>query len=369
MRPLGWVADWWAEKKQISDEALNAFVDEHPNAFAVVVASGLRALTDFSDMMLDITKIGEGVEKGRWGYAEDALRLLSLAGPLAKGSAKIGNWVLSTHALKAVRHARIIDRTLHLPSCVVVAATNALRITGTRAFATLEDIFSALSDSQLRNIVKTGGKGLTMGDVLPIIRQLGASVRELKSGLPKTIEEVTKIVRANPRSVLMYGIKWYKEVKEVTKVVVNGKEVEVTVKKVVECGHAILSYFDPIKGLRIVDRCGEFGSFEEMVEFIYQGERLGYGKGIKFARVDLENAVVLIDDAFIAVGEMPQSIMALTENLGALTRLAFELQSVLLVRKKDADSMFNNICDRITGTLFSPAVRLMEKTWDAWSYF
>src|SRR4051794_25968542 len=84
MLALEKLAAWWDEQKRGSEKVLDSFVDEHPNLFGVAVAGSVKTAMDLGAGFVDVFRVGEGVKQGGWGYAQDALRVVSLAGPVAR---------------------------------------------------------------------------------------------------------------------------------------------------------------------------------------------------------------------------------------------------------------------------------------------
>lgn len=185
MLALEKLANWWDTQKKESEKALDSFVDAHPNLFGVAVAGSVKTAMDLGQGFVDVLRVGEGVKKGGWGYAEDALRVVSIVGPVAR----IGRLGL----------AKLVPNVAG-PLCARVSATQALRVTGTRHFAAVEDVIKSLS-----------GKVITsMTDIEPELRQLGANVRNL--GEMKSLEHVKDLVNRNPRPLSSDGreaTKWW----------------------------------------------------------------------------------------------------------------------------------------------------------------
>src|SRR5690242_16175274 len=100
---------------------------------AVYAGSGLAySVNTLSTSVLsgfvDVLRIGDGVNAGGWGYGQDALRLLMVAGP----ALRLGRYGLSIVAA--------VDETSNVGNCTWIAATRALRLTGTKHFARVGDV-------------------------------------------------------------------------------------------------------------------------------------------------------------------------------------------------------------------------------------
>ena len=110
--------------------------------------------------------------------------------------------------------------------CAWVSATQALRQTGVRHFATIEDIALAAG--------KAPG-GATMMELEQILIAAGADVRALST--PATMAAVNELVRANPQGVVMFGISW-----------VSSKGATLR--------HALYAFRNALGKVKIVDRTG-----------------------------------------------------------------------------------------------------------------
>lgn len=101
---------------------------------------------------LDFLRIGDGVKKGGWGYAQDALRLLMVSGPALKyaGLARIGILRLfevdpggNACAVITARAALIMTRVRHFISLGRVAEAVGLYIASAeqlKAFAVVREV-------------------------------------------------------------------------------------------------------------------------------------------------------------------------------------------------------------------------------------
>ena len=145
MLALEKLADWWDTQKKESEKALDSFVDEHPNLFGVAVAGSVKTAMDLGAGFVDVLRVGEGVKKGGWGYAQDALRVVALAGPVAS----VGRFGLTKF---------VPDVAGGL--CARVSATQALRLTGTSHLAEVEEVIKSFS----------GKASNSMTDIAPEIK-------------------------------------------------------------------------------------------------------------------------------------------------------------------------------------------------------
>ncbi len=235
------IADWWDEQHRQAKKELDHFVDNNPNLFGVVVATAVATAMEVGAGMVDTLRFGQGLaEGGVKGVGKDALRLIGLAGPLGRG-AKI---VQTSANAKLAR--LIVDPGG--PICGWVSGTQALRQTGTKAFAAVDDLSQALGKS----IAELGGPQL--GSRVELFKQIGARISALRS--VKSIDDIARMTQNNG-NVTMFDV--------------FGKRMEGGVLKPV--GHAVYAFRDNLGRLRILDRgvsagkAGElFGSLEELAK-------------------------------------------------------------------------------------------------------
>ncbi|MGE0760436.1 MAG: LysM peptidoglycan-binding domain-containing protein [Pirellulaceae bacterium] len=287
MKLLSAIADKWDAQHAISEKELERLVEEHPNYFAVVVATAVSTSMQLGAGLVDVLRLGEGVKDGTLsGVGKDALRLLQVAGPVAK----VGRFALA--------------RVFPDPKggvCAWVAAAKALRQTGTKHFATLEDIATAAGTT----VSRLGGVS-SIANVVPALLNLGAKVRGL--GTASSIQQVGQAALKG-NGVVLFGVKW----------VMQGKNV----------GHVLYAYKDTTGVVRIVDRSGK------IVKSLAELEKVGY-PGIGSATVFGEMA--LIENAIIA-------------KLGSgLATLALEVNGVLLGDPKASPSGTKSAAARSPGS-------------------
>jgi LysM domain len=199
MRTASDIADWWDKQHAISKRALDDFVDEYPGLFGVVVATAVATAMEVGKGTVDVLRFGEGIAEGTaGGVAQDALRALSIIGTVGKG-AKIVKEVVSRSRMMKL----IVDpggRAAALGGggrCVYVSATQALRQTGQKAFASVEDL--------------AGELGLTLDDLgTSSGSQMRLFLTKLKAriGPVLNVKSWNDIERSVPRdgSVLSFGV-------------------------------------------------------------------------------------------------------------------------------------------------------------------
>lgn len=235
MNPLRAFADWWDEQHAESERALDEFVknsakDGEPNYFAIVLATTVHTSMALGNGFVDVARLGEGVEKGGWGYGEDALRLLSVAGP----------------SVRASRMA--ITRLVTNPPgdlCAWVSATQALRQTGVKHFAVVDDIARAVGKS----VPELSGVR-SLREVMHGLRFLGAKVDEV--GGITSLDDLRKLARRNTGDVIQFGV-WFDPLRPALG------------------GHSLSMYRNAFGRVVIADRTGRQVRSLAELEDIYQG--------------------------------------------------------------------------------------------------
>lgn len=255
------LAGWWEKQKAISVEAtrtsLENWVQEHPSMFSVIVATAAQTLVEFPMALgagfVDVLNLGKGTAEGGWGYAEDGLRLLTVAAPLARG----GRTLLSR--VVALQDAQ-------LPNCTWMSAVKALRETGTRHFATLKDLMGAAKVSS------TGGAWVD--ELVAPLRQIGARIRMLQN--PTMMDDVIQAAKANRDGVVMFSVRFS-----------NGS------------GHTLLASRHPLQGVFIADRSGKIVRGLAELEQLYPGisQAIPYGT---MAVADAARVIKALDAVSIA---------------------------------------------------------------------
>ena len=267
------LADWWDEKKQESSKYLHEFVDEHDSWWAIAIAGSVQTAMNLGGGFVDVLRLGDGVRQGTWrGVLHDGLRLLSLAGPIAK----VGRGI-----------SRVLAPNPGGGICAWVSATQALRQTGVRHFATIEDIALAAG--------KTPGAA-TMTELQQILRAAGADVRPLST--PATMAAVSELAQANPQGVVMFGIRWMSS-------------------KGTTLGHALYAFRNALGKVKIIDRSGR--SVEALSELadLYPGIAAAQPMAAAFVK----NAQVV-------------------QLINGTSAAAVEVRAVMLANEKTADAKF-----------------------------
>lgn len=241
------IADWWDKQHKTSQKALDDFVDENPSLFGVVVATAVATAMEVGKGTVDVLRFGEGLAEGTaGGLVQDALRAVSLAGPLAKGGKLIKEVAARGRMMKL-----IVD-----PGggrCAYVSAAMALRQTGQKAYASVDDLARELG----KPISSLGGATATeirtfmqalkarLGPVIPF-----RSWREIENAVP------------HDGSVLSFGVNF------------GGKG-----------GHRVFAFRNTFGKVLIMDRGGMgrlprvVGSLEELAKPYGLGPITGFFEG------------------------------------------------------------------------------------------
>ena len=256
------IANWWDGKHKESEDILQEWVnnnnsDLEMNAKAVV-ATIVSTSMILGAGLVDVLRIGEGIKKGgTWGYFQDGLRLLSIAGPIARlgrlGAAKWtfdpgGNW------------------------CASIAMAKALRQTGTKLFIRASEV-----------IQKTGFAPTNLNQFIPVLKSMGARVREVSK--LKDMKALEQLVADNPKSVIMFGVTWKFPSGEIV-------------------GHALYAFRDTFGAFKIADRSGKIVSTLSELNVYYPA----------IGSATPQGAALIIYNSVIVEGTSLASMLAIEVN-------------------------------------------------------
>ena len=261
MSTLTEIADWWDSQRRESEEALQNWVNASDSEYGMygraVIAAGTSTAMVLGAGLVDVLRIGTGVQEGGWGYARDGMRLLTVAGPLLR-MARLG-----------------AARFTYNPSgglCASVATSKAIRHTGNRFFVSAKAIFTQTGSRAPRNL----------NEFLPALRSLGARVQEINPG---TLSSLYGVVRGNTRSVVMFAVRWN----------MPGRG---------PVGHALYMFRNSFGRIKIADRSGRIvASFAQLEEY-YPG----------ISNASLQGSSILIHNAIVVEGTSLASMLALEVN-------------------------------------------------------
>jgi hypothetical protein len=302
------ISDYWDKQHHQSTKALNHFIDNNPGLFAVVLSTAVETAMDVGAGTIDALRFGQGAAQGGLkGFGKDALRLMTLAGPLGRGAK-----IVQTAA--DARLARLIvdvggDR------CGWISATQALRQTGTKAFAAVEDLAKSIN----KTVDELEGSNLV--ERVLLLKQLGARIQFRSVRSWEDIGNLTK----NDGSVTMFNV--------------FGKRMENGVLK--QVGHAVYAYRNNFGKLRILDRGGRAGKLGEVFESLDElGKKYGILGGWTLRdAAQMQNVFAKI---MLSAGKLP--IIAMTVRIAAghtkaeqeAAAQAFEIHKVITQRGRQA---------------------------------
>ncbi len=154
--------------------------------------------------MVDVLRFGEGIAQGGWrGVGTDALRVLSILGPLGKAGGMLSRF---GHLQMIRLAAKPVGMT---GPCTFQAVNNAMTIAKGRPqnlFLTAREAASALG-LRLKDIPVEKGKyelASWIDDLVPFLRKQGAKIKVLPQ--PKTIADVVNAARSQ-NGVTIFAIK------------------------------------------------------------------------------------------------------------------------------------------------------------------
>jgi outer membrane protein OmpA-like peptidoglycan-associated protein len=278
------LADWWDSKKKQSEKILHEFVDHRNGAWwSIAIAGSVQTAMNLGEGFVDTIRLGDGVREGTaGGILKDGLRLLTVAGPVARLGRGISRFV-APNAKGGI--------------CAWVSATQALRQTGVRHFATIADLLEASGE---------GAPGaLNLKALTRVLKSAGAEVRAMIAVDMKGIEMLAK---ANPHGVVMFGVEF--------ETILRGAKQTV--------GHCLYAYRNEAGLVRIIDRSGRSVTALAELQQTVSPTKLGY-PGIGKARV---LGAVFVKDA---------TIVRLLDGSSAA---ALEVRAVLLASRAEAEAEF-----------------------------
>jgi hypothetical protein len=261
-------ADWWDGQRKETEDILQNWVNNSDSSLAMHSKAGVAALVSTSMTLgaglVDVLRLGEGVKQGGWGYGEDALRLLSVAGPVVRlGRMGLAKWTVDPMPTEGI--------------CAMVAIAKAMRQTGNRFFLRAEEVIGKMVEIP--------------GDLSLIVNKLkyffGAKTTLVPYIFSNTVR-LKQILAIHPKSVVLFNICW--------KWKVRGVEEEVA--------HMMYAFKDSLGRVKIADRSGKIVSSLEELDHLYPNISSGTLYG---------NAVV-VHNAVIVEGTSLLSMLAIEVN-------------------------------------------------------
>jgi hypothetical protein len=199
------LANWWDGQRKESEETLEQWVQDNPQWWAIGVATATATAMDLGGGMVDALRFGEGMaEGGVKGFAKDAMRMLVVVGPVARGVGTVGRLAHTQMIRLAVKTKGVTG------PCTFTAVNNALTIVGGKArnvFLTVRDAAAALK-RPMAQVAKVDGKykmSAWIDDLIPFLVRSKVGIKNL--GQPKAIADVVNAARTN-NGVVIFAIKW-----------------------------------------------------------------------------------------------------------------------------------------------------------------
>lgn len=203
---LSEVSDWWDKQKKETELILSDWVTDHPGYFSIITATAVQTSMDLGAGFVDVLRIGEGVAEGGWkGYGKDALRLISVLGPLGRAGGMAARYLQPLVASRMIRFA--VQVTGIDGPCTFQAINNATKITrGNTYFVLVSDMAGALG-KRVSALTKSNGLyelGAWTDEMIPFLRNAGMRVREV-TGI-KLLSQVTDLAK-NSTGPVVFSIK------------------------------------------------------------------------------------------------------------------------------------------------------------------
>ncbi|MEQ1764489.1 MAG: hypothetical protein ABL984_15270, partial [Pyrinomonadaceae bacterium] len=198
------LADWWDEKQKKREKDLEEWVQDNPQWWAVALATVGATSMQFTAGFVDVLRLGQGAAEGGWGFGKDALRLLTVLGPLGRAAGMLSR-------MRHLQGLRLAVKTKGVTGpCTFTAANNAMSIVGrqpTNLFLTVRDAAKALG-RPLKSITKNEkGKhviGAWIDDIAWFLEANGAKIRQV-AGFTKISDVIAAAAREN--GVIVFAFK------------------------------------------------------------------------------------------------------------------------------------------------------------------
>jgi hypothetical protein len=240
------IADWLSAQADYYSKTLDEMYKRHPNLFVLVLTEAAKLSWALTDGLGDTLRLGEGVQSGGWGYARDALRVLSVV-----------------PAASVIRVERVLAASFEHeigPLCSSVSITKALRLTGQDLYITVDDMMSAAG----RRLHGAQGpcslRPMTLWETREVFTALGVRTEIVGS---RSLRDMEMMLRGR-RGVIVFAVETDRG------------------------GHGLVAFLDRQGRLRLADRgAAPVASLAELEEF--------YQAGMDRARVI--NVALFVDEA------------------------------------------------------------------------
>jgi hypothetical protein len=275
-------ADWWDAQMRETEEILGEWVVENPQWWAIGGATAVQTSMVLGQGLVDVLRLGQcAAQGGVSGYGKDALRLLVVAGPLAKAGGMLSRAVTPLMRSGNLRLAVQVNGVTG--PCTFQAVNNALSVTRRQnLLLTVADMAKAVG-KPLSTVAKSGNAyqiASFVDELIPAIRAIGARVREVK-GL-KEIDDVVRLARRETGPVIFAFSTTVKNAAGAT----------------TEILHSVIAFRTPGGAVRFADYGGKFvDTLDHLIV------NLGRGAPISKVRLLQDGVSAAVVDGALFTGE------------------------------------------------------------------
>jgi hypothetical protein len=221
---LGDIADDFDSQLSDAEKALNQYVEsKNFSTSSMAIASTTIAFMRFGQTFVDMLRLGNGLRQGGWrGIGTDTIRLVNVAGVAGATVSRLSRILVLTQQAGTY-------------TCTWITTANALRRTGQRFFASIEQLAGA-SGVDLAAIAKSGGTTIKqIKDLIDALKKMGVAIDPVKTASLK-VDSLVDLLNARPSGALAFGIKYES----------GGRAL----------GHQLFATYGRIGGLTITDTSG-----------------------------------------------------------------------------------------------------------------
>lgn len=190
------IAEWLEGEMKYNQDycrsSLESWVANNPDSkFVFVTALATQTTVDFTTLcgtlVTDMGKIGEGAQRGGWGWGADALRVLNLL-----PAARLGSYI-------NIKRLATVAQDVQQPYCTWVAVTQALNLSkGGKLYASVEQFAKALGlDSSIAG-------GTFAHEFAAILGNIGAKFRLFPA--QKSLADIISFIKARPNGVFVFAM-------------------------------------------------------------------------------------------------------------------------------------------------------------------
>lgn len=293
------IADKLDAMKAKREGTLAHWVERNPQWWAIVIAGTTQTGMDLEAGLWDVLRFGEGAAQGGVrGWGKDALRLLAIVGPLARGGALAARG--ATQLLIGSRLRLAVQLRGVTGPCTFQAANNAAQIaTGSNVFVTLGDMAAAMGQplkAIARNSTGLYELGAWVDELIPVIRKV-ATVKEIR-GL-SSLQEIMALAKQGT-GVVIFAIR---------------ATVRTGAGAVTELRHSVIAVRNLAGRVQFADYGGKLvGSLEELVA------KLNYGHPVAIELLQSKLSAAVVSAKYIGETAMKlaQGAVLVIEGLTAI---------------------------------------------------